>query len=52
MTPGAESKTPFPDLVNHHPKAVLAGGWWLGCLTEATDLTERLKNRITEDHEG
>jgi len=26
MTPGAESKTPFLDLVTHHPKAVLAGG--------------------------
>jgi hypothetical protein len=26
MTPGAESETPFPDLVTHHPKAVLAGG--------------------------
>jgi len=30
MTLGAESKTPFPDLVTHHPKAVLVGGWWLG----------------------
>jgi hypothetical protein len=29
MTPGAESETPFPDSVTHHPKAVLAGGWWL-----------------------
>jgi len=30
MMPGAESETQFPDLVTHHPKAVLAGGWWLG----------------------
>jgi len=30
MMPGAESETPFPDLVTHHPKEVLAGGWWLG----------------------
>jgi len=37
MMPGAESETPFLDLVTHHPKAVLAGGWWLGGLTEATE---------------
>ena len=30
MTPGAESETPFLDSVTHHPKVVLAGGWWLG----------------------
>ena len=30
MTLGAESETLFPDLVTHHPKVVLAGGWWLG----------------------
>jgi len=26
----AESETLFPDSVTHHPKVVLAGGWWLG----------------------
>jgi len=30
MMPGAEFKTPFPDSLIHHPKAKLAGGWWLG----------------------
>jgi len=30
MTPSTESETPFPDSVTHNPKAVLAGGWWLG----------------------
>src|SRR6266436_1311735 len=29
VMPGAEPKTPFPDSVTHHPKAVLVTGWWL-----------------------
>jgi len=37
MPPIAESETPFPNSVTHHPKAVLAGGWWLGWLTEAIE---------------
>ena len=49
MTPGAESETPFPDLVTHHPKAVLAGGWWLVDSPRPQNLTECLKNRITKD---
>jgi hypothetical protein len=50
MTPGAESESPFLDSVTHHPKAVLAGG--LVDSLRPQNLTERLKNRITEDPEG
>jgi len=46
MTPGAKSKTPFPDLITHHPKVVLADS------PRPQNLIERLKNRITEDPEG
>jgi len=49
MTPGAESKTPFPDSVTHHPKAVLAGG--LVDSPRPQNLTEHLKNGIPEDPE-
>jgi len=49
MMPGAESETPFPDSVTHHPKAVLAGG--LVDSPRPQNLTECLKNRIPEDPE-
>jgi len=50
MTPSAESKTPFPDSVTHHPKAVLAGGSVDSLRPH--NLVEQLKNRITKDPEG
>jgi len=50
MMPGAESKTPFPDLVTHHPKVVLASGSVDS--PKPQNLTECLKNRIPEDPEG
>ena len=51
MMPSAESETPFPDSVTHHPKAVLVAGGSVDS-PRPQNLIETLKNEITKDPEG
>jgi len=51
MSPVAESKALFPDLITHHPKAVLVAGG-SGESPRPQNLIEPLKNGIIENPEG